>query len=123
MDYEHREEIKGESGREPTAFTMKTIKELLEEEQEQAQAQPKPRAQPAPIQEPPARVQSPPQMQNPAPVAPARRATDSPARQPAGFEGDVTVPPTPPVIADKVMNAAPEAAPERKSFLGRLIGR
>lgn len=148
MEYGRRQPIKGISGQEQTAFTMKTIKELLAEDTSGAAQAPLMRstqsAEPAGAQRrpdagqtnPPAQghLQQPPHLRQPrqAPV-PARnglKASTAPV-----FEVERTAPPMPmPKVAVSKAAALPPLAPETdgqaekaaaekpKSLLKRLIG-
>ena len=122
MEYVRREPIKGASGREPTAFTMKTIKELLAEDA----AKP---AEAVTMQTPlpKSHVQTPPHLRGAVPVVPARVA---PATKPAlkassapKIDADITAPPQAlPKLTPVEPEPAPEPAPVKKSLLGRLMG-
>ncbi|WP_299694993.1 hypothetical protein [uncultured Tateyamaria sp.] len=124
MEYVKREPIKGASGREPTAFTMKTIKELLAEDAARSAD-----AETMRTPLPKSHVQQPPHMQGPVPVVPAKA---KPATRPTlkasaapRIDADITAPPQ---ALPKLTPAAPEMqveikpAPAKKSLLGRLIG-
>ncbi|WP_299192579.1 hypothetical protein [uncultured Litoreibacter sp.] len=102
MEYERLKPLKGVSAAEPTAFTKKTIKELLAEEGAEGSeaelmrsAAPQANPQPAPMPEP--------AIQRPAHAAPA-------AAQPAPAD----------VAADALLGDATAKKP--RSFLRRLIG-
>ncbi len=121
MEYGRREPIKGESGREPTAFTMKSIKELLAEQTTGPAEAPTLRT---PL--PKTTLQQPPHMRGrapmPAPVTkPALRASVAPK-----VEAEMTAPPMPlPKEALEALRPQSELAEpveKPRSFLGRLIG-
>ncbi len=104
MEYGRLQTIKGVNGREPTAFTKKTIKELLAEEGAEAadaelmqSAAPKPAPQPKPQKAAPQ-----PRAEAPKPAAP------EPARE--RFE-------------ELAPQASEKPAAKSRSLLGRLIGR
>ncbi|MEO0666706.1 MAG: hypothetical protein AAFZ99_02210 [Pseudomonadota bacterium] len=140
MEYVKREPIKGASGREPTAFTMKTIKQLLAEDQTkpcdaETMRTPLPRSH----------VQQPPHLRGAVPVVRAEAATDAkPAGKPAlkasaapKIDAEMTAPPQalPKFVQEADPTAvtaapapvaapapAPEPEPKKRSLLGRLIG-
>lgn len=125
MEYVKREPMKSTSGREPTAFTMKTIKELLAEEQ----AAPAPGdavTQRTPLPNP--QVQQPPHMRSkpilPAKAKPVAKATLKASSAPR-IDPDVTAPPT--ALPKAAVAAQPvdagEPVAEKRTLLGRLIGR
>ena len=128
MEYVRREPMKSASGREPTAFTMKTIKELLAEDQTQpgeaeTMRTPLPKNQ---VQQPPhmrGAVPAPAKVQ-PKPVAPRLPALKTSAAP--KIDADITAPPTAlPKIAQQAAPAptpTPEPAAKKKSLFGRLIG-
>ncbi|RLJ60267.1 hypothetical protein BCF46_0465 [Litoreibacter meonggei] len=105
MEHTRLQPIKGASAREKTAFTMKTIKELLAEETARASQEPvSPDPEPAP------------------------EAKDAPA-----VEAEQAAPPTPekakskaaalpPITPAPGAKAAEKPAQKPRSFLGRLIG-
>ena len=122
MEYAKREPIKGASGREPTAFTMKTIKELLAEDttmpaEAVTMQTPLPKSQ----------VQTPPHLRGAVPVVPARVAQKAkPALKASAaprIDADITAPPQAlPKLAPVEPEPTPEPEPVKKSFLGRLMG-
>ncbi len=123
MEYAKREPIKGASGREPTAFTMKTIKELLAEDESgsgdaETMRTPLPKSQ----------VQQPPHMRGPVPVV-AKPANSKPALKASAapkIDADITAPPQalPKMVATPAPAAEPVLAtePKKRSLFGRLIG-
>ncbi|MEL6621162.1 MAG: hypothetical protein AAFY39_04945 [Pseudomonadota bacterium] len=131
MEYGRREPMKSESGREPTAFTMKSIKELLAEETHDISQAPTMRT---PL--PKSHVQQPPHMRGAVPVLDAR-APQTQAQAPVNkntlrttsapkVDAEMTARPMPlpeglhEMVQPKEAKAEP--APKRKSLLGRLIG-
>ena len=103
MEYGRREPLKSASAKEPTAFTMKTIQELLEIEaaQNAAAAEAPTARMPMPKQA----VQSPPHMKSVDPFPEQDEAPAVAAYVPQAAE----------------LTAEDEAKP--RSLLGRLIGR
>lgn len=126
MEYGRREPMKSESAKEPTAFTMQTIQELLAEETSRGNEDPTLR-----YPMPKTNLQTPPHMRatDPRPVQVPERTT-KPALM-AGTAPKVEAERTAPPMPMPVMEAAPEDMAEvspvstdkPRSFLGRLIGR
>ncbi|WP_415921692.1 hypothetical protein [Tateyamaria sp. SN6-1] len=119
MEYVKREPMKSASGREPTAFTMKAIKDLIAEDTSGMSEAPTMRT---PL--PKAYVQQPPHMRGNVPVVPSQ---PRPARKPAlkasaapRIDADITAPPQalPKIVQE---HPAPAPAPRKRSILGRLI--
>lgn len=126
MEYVKREPMKSASGREPTAFTMKTIKELLAEDQTQPGDAVTMRT---PL--PKNRVQQPPHLRGAVPVVDAApKSTMKPALKASAaprIDADITAPPQAlpklaPAEAQAAPAPAPAPAPVKKSLFGRLIG-
>ncbi|SHF63248.1 hypothetical protein SAMN05444273_108137 [Litoreibacter ascidiaceicola] len=112
MEHGRLQPMKGASGREKTAFTMKTIKELLEEEALKKTQTPMPLPTVPEVQEPEAAAPSAPEPSAEA-AAPAVEA-EKPAAPKAA-----ALPPIPPA---PVAQAAEQPAEKPRSLLGRLIG-
>lgn len=139
MEYGRREPIRGASAIEPTAFTMKSIQELLDEAGTDIQVTPV-TAPPAQMPASKSQLQQPQHLRNPEamPVvqrpATPRVVTQRPAAKPAlrtssapAFEAEKTAAPMPlpAAMASNVTQFPPlKAEPEEKprSFLKRLIG-
>ncbi|MEL6566021.1 MAG: hypothetical protein AAFQ59_16390 [Pseudomonadota bacterium] len=134
MEYVKREPMKSASGREPTAFTMKTIKELLAEETSHAPADAETMRTPLPDN----KVQQPPHMRGPVPVVKPRTVPAAASAKPAlktsaapRIDADLTAPPQAlPKLAQQQAAPAPAPTsisapipePRKKSLFGRLIG-
>lgn len=129
MEYGRREPMKSTSAKETTAFTMKTIQELLKiEAQEDAWASEAPTQRyPMPKQN----VQTPPHLQSadpfPADEHVQQDKTDLRSTAAHTVEAEKTAPP---MAMPKVSGTIPQAAENKRntegqsrSFLGRLIGR
>ncbi|MEX0312093.1 MAG: hypothetical protein AB3N17_17805 [Tateyamaria sp.] len=129
MEYGRREPMKSSSAKEPTAFTMKTIQELLEiEARQEAWASEAPTARyPMPNQ----KVQTPPHMRKSDPFPEAEAApADKPGLMSSAahpVEAETTAPP---MAMPKVSGYIPHAIASKReedekprSLLGRLIGR
>jgi hypothetical protein len=120
MEHTRLKPMEGISGREKTAFTMKTIQELLAEEVSSDAGAP---AADAPAPE--SGLQQPPHMTNAAPVEPAAKPALRTTTAPA-VEAERTMPPMPlPPIAkaDALPTIAPATEePKPRSLFGRLIG-
>lgn len=122
MEYGKREPMKSASGREPTFFTMKAIKDMIAEEMAQGEAPTERR----PL--PPVQVQQPPHLRGkvstaktkPKPMSAHAHAKTSVAPK---VDPDLTTPPT---ALPKDLHAAiaedMRAPQPKKSFLSRLIG-
>ncbi|EPX81649.1 hypothetical protein [Litoreibacter arenae] len=103
MDHKNLQPLKGASAREKTAFTMKTIKELLAEETESAKnAEAKPVGDTSPAQ-----------------------AAEEPAPRAAPVENTAPVEAVAPQEEASPSDVEPneQAIEAPRSFLGRLIGR
>lgn len=133
MEYGRREPIKGASGREPTAFTMKSIKELLADELPNSAEAPTLRT---PL--PKTQLQQPPHMRGRLPVAAQKTsasyaATVKPhlkASSAPKIEAELTAPPMPlpksavamhETVAQPTLAPEPQAVEKPRSFFGRLI--
>ncbi|WP_421702678.1 hypothetical protein [Aliiroseovarius sp.] len=129
MEYGRLQPIKGVSGRESTAFTKRTIKELLEEEAAAMVAGEDPTVAPTDLPEEPSSEP----VRPTAPPAADPEKTQSPSalasswlRQPPHLQdtGQDSSSDRPKDYAPKADAVQPEAAPSEKpkSFLRRLIG-
>jgi hypothetical protein len=119
MEYGRREPMKSESAREPTSFTMKTIQELLAEEQE-AFSEAVTTRQPLPEKH----LQQPPHMCGAAPepkCAESAAASEPKACAAPELDAEKTATPTPVrTMEPKPVQAQPVA--KSRSFFGRIIG-
>ncbi|TDT72954.1 hypothetical protein BDE40_3132 [Litoreibacter halocynthiae] len=112
MEHGRLQPMKGASGREKTAFTMKTIKELLEEEALKKTQTPMP-------------LPTAPEVQKPEAAAPSASEPYAEAATPAvepkkpAAQKAAALPPISPAPAAR---ATEQPAEKPRSFLGRLIG-
>ncbi len=120
MEYGQREPMKSVSAKEPTAFTMKSIKELIAEEKDTfARAVTLRMAMPkSELQQPPHLRGAAPAPRKPAVAKPVLKASSAPQ-----FEAEITSPPTAiPASIRGQIDETPEPTAKSRSFFSRLIG-
>lgn len=127
MEYGRREPMKSTSAKEPTAFTMKTIQELLAEEIAAGGADPT-----QPVPQPEAGLQMPPHLRAPSPQPPINEIAATNKAEPiAGTAPQVeaernaspmAMPPVEIAADQPPAETTPPAQPKSRSFLRRLIG-